>query len=194
MQKEKKNKGYLTPQEVADLLMVSPITVRQWAQKGWLQAQTTPGGHRRFLQRHVEAFARERGLTLHSVDDGALRVLVVDDDEQFAGFLVEAITSVDAGVSVEVAASGFEAGQMIRTFAPQVVLLDLMMPGMDGFAVCRQIKDDPATKSIDIIAITGFYTPENAERIVQAGAKVCIGKPVNVDLLMREIGVNRIAC
>ena len=91
MQTTKPVKGYLTPREVADLLMVSPITVRQWAQKGWLEAQTTPGGHRRFLHRHVELFARNRGLTLNQGGDDSTRILIVDDDEQISGFLVEAI-------------------------------------------------------------------------------------------------------
>ena len=182
-------KGYLTPREVADLLMVSPITVRQWAQKGWLEAQTTPGGHRRFLHRHVELFARHRGLTLnHGVDDTS-RVLIVDDDEQFSRFLVEALSGLAETVTIEVAQSGFEAGQKIHTFTPHIVLLDLMMPGLDGFAVCRQIKENPATRGIDVIAITGFHTRENVDRIVSVGARACLGKPVDLEVLTREMGL-----
>ena len=189
MRMTKTAKGYLTPREVADLLMVSPITVRQWAQKGWLEAQTTPGGHRRFLHRHVEVFARHRGLTLNHGDDDTTRVLIVDDDEQFSRFLVEALSELAEAVTTEVAQSGFEAGQKIHTFMPHIVLLDLMMPGVDRFAVCRQIKENPSTKGIDVIAITGFHTRENADRIINAGARACLGKPVDLDLLTREMGV-----
>ena len=182
-------KGYLTPREVADLLMVSPITVRQWAQKGWLEAQTTPGGHRRFLHRHVEVFARHRGLTLNQGDDDSTRVLIVDDDEQFSNFLVEALSELAESVTTEVAQSGFEAGQKVHTFSPHIVLLDLMMPGLDGFAVCRQIKESPVTRGIDVIAVTGFHTPENADRIISAGARACLGKPVDLEMLTREMGL-----
>ena len=177
MQMTKAGKGYLTPREVADLLMVSPITVRQWAQKGWLEAQTTPGGHRRFLHRHVEVFARHRGLTLNHGDDGSTRILIVDDDDQFSRFLVAAFSELPEDITTEIAHSGFDAGQKIHTFSPHIVLLDLMMPGLDGFAVCRQIKENPSTRGIDVIAITGFHTPENADRIVSAGARACLGKP-----------------
>ena len=183
-------KGYLTPQEVADLLMVSPITVRQWAQKGWLEAQTTPGGHRRFMWRHVELFARDRGLTLHHGDESEFKVLIVDDDQQFADFLSEAISTLDDSIVVAIANSGFEAGQRVRAFLPHIILLDLMVPGVDGFTVCRQIKSDPVTKSIDIVAVTDFHTPENEEHIINAGARTCLAKPINLSLLARELGID----
>ena len=189
MRKSKRAKGYLTPQEVADLLMVSPITVRQWAQKGWLEAQTTPGGHRRFLHRHVEGFAQARGLTLYRGGDELTRVLIVDDDAQFSRFLVEALSQRSREITIEVATSGFEAGQKMYSFAPHIVLLDLMMPGLDGFTMCRQIKEQPAAKGTDVIAITGFCTPENEDRILSAGAKACLAKPLNLELLAREMGL-----
>ena len=61
--KKSKQKTHLTPNEVAELLMVNPVTVRQWAARGLLRSQTTPGGHRRFLLSDVEEFARSRGAT-----------------------------------------------------------------------------------------------------------------------------------
>ena len=64
-----------------------------------------------------------------------------------------------------------------------------MMPGLDGFAVCRQIKENPASKGVDIIAITGFHTPENADRIISAGARACLPKPLDLALLIREMGL-----
>ena len=90
---------------------------------------------------------------------------------------------------IEVAKSGFEAGQKIYVFAPHIVLLDLMMPGLDGFNVCHQIKNNPVTRGIDVVAITGFHTPENADRIIAAGARACLGKPVDLALLTRELGL-----
>lgn len=182
-------KKYLTPNEVAEMLMVSPITVRQWAQKGWLKASTTVGGHRRFIYQDVEKFARERNLTMLSTENTVPRILIVDDDEQLAKFLIELLSSPDNQPQIEVACDGFDAGRKIQSFNPDILLLDLMMPGMNGFDVCHQLKNDPACKSIRIIAMTGYPTPENVERIITAGAEVCLSKPLDEKLLLETIGL-----
>ena len=183
-------KDILAPQEVADLLLVSPVTVRQWANKGDLKALVTPGGHRRFTRREVENFARQRGLTLHIPDDRVRRVLVVDDDRQLSGYLVELFDSLPESIEVETADNGFDAGRKVLAFRPDLVLLDLMMPGLDGFEVCRRIKEDPSTGDIRIIAMTGYPSPGNIERIVPAGAEACLAKPIDTRALLKAIGLD----
>ncbi len=184
----KKGKSYLTPNDVARLLMVSPVTVRQWAQKGSLSALTTPGGHRRFLRHDVERFARERGVALQPPEGDALRILIVDDDRQLAGYLVELFANQDEPVSTQTAHDGFEAGAKVQTFRPHIMLLDLMMPELDGFGVCRQMQQDPNTKAVRIIAMTGYYTAGNVQRILAAGAEACLPKPLPNDDLLEAIG------
>ncbi|MDH5571842.1 MAG: response regulator [Gammaproteobacteria bacterium] len=186
------DKKYYTPNEVAELLMVSPITVRQWAQKGWLKAQITAGGHRRFLSQDIEQFAKERGLTLLTEHDNTLRILIVDDDTQLAGFLVELLTGFDTPVETEVANNGFTAGRKLQEFKPDIMLLDLMMPGMNGFDVCHQLKEKPLNKPLRIIAMTGFPTRENIDRIINAGAEICLAKPLDENLLLHTIGLTQI--
>ncbi len=175
------NKPYLTPSEAAKILMVSPITVRAWAQKGLLASETTPGGHRRFLRENVEQFAKQ---SKTAPQHDALRVLIVDDDIQVAGFLIEWLTGLDQPFIVSTAADGFEAGSKVHTFEPDIILLDLMMPELDGFAVCRQIKADPDTSDIRVIAMTGHPNPENEQRILEAGAELCIAKPLDTKFLL----------
>jgi excisionase family DNA binding protein len=181
-------KSYLTPNQVAELLMVSPTAVRQWAEKGDLNALTTPGGHRRFLPGEVERFARERGVTLNLVDAGAIRVLIVDDDEQLSRYLVDLLSGFKEQVVTEIAIDGFAAGFKVREFDPHVVLLDLMMPGIDGFEVCRQLKSISTAR---VIAMTGYHTKENVKRIIEAGAEECLTKPFDLDILMGLIGLNK---
>lgn len=177
-------KDYYTPNEVAQLFMVSPVTVRQWAQKGLLSAALTAGGHRRFLRQELMRFADERGLSLNWVVQGKARVLIVEDDAQVAAFLCELLRG-HAGIdALETAANGFEAGRKVHSFEPSLVLLDLMMPGMDGFAVCRALKQDPATRHIRVLAMTGYPTAENIESIMDAGAEVCLEKPIDTDQLL----------
>ena len=179
-----KDKRFLTPTEVADLLLVSPITVRQWAQKGVLPARTTAGGHRRFSREVVQEFARKMGRGEADRDGEARRVLVVDDDRQLNGMLVELLRARGDNVEVDCAFDGFEAGSKVQSFRPHVVLLDIMMPGLDGFEVCRRLKSDVTTVHIKVVAMTGHYSPATAQRILAAGADQFLRKPfVNADVL-----------
>ena len=170
-------KSVLTPNEVAELLMVSPITVRQWAQKGLIEAHVTAGGHRRFTLEAVRRFARERDLVLPELSTSVHSLLVVDDDRQLNQFLVALFTTQVEDLAVYSAEDGFEAGRMVTSHRPDVVLLDVMMPGMDGVDVCRRIKASPQTAHIRVVGMTGFHTPEVASRMLAAGAQALLKKP-----------------
>lgn len=183
------SKDYYTPNEVAQLFMVSPVTVRQWAQKGLITAALTAGGHRRFLHQELIRFAHERGLTLNWPAQGTTKILIVEDDEQVAGFLYEFLQGRPGIEAVDIAESGFEAGRKVQSFNPSLVLLDLMMPGMDGFAVCQNLKADPLTRGIRVLAMTGYPTADNIERIMDAGAEVCLAKPIDTARLMELLQI-----
>lgn len=185
-----KEKAYLTPLEVAEKLMVSPVTVRQWAAKGQLKAHTTLGGHRRFMRDEVDRFAREHGLASQDNDDQKIRILIVDDDEHLARYLVELFTGLNEDVVVETAGDGFEAGRKTLRFRPHVMLLDLMMPGMDGFELCRVLKEDPETRTIRVIAMTGYPTQENVDLVLAAGAEECLAKPIETETLLAAVGLS----
>jgi excisionase family DNA binding protein len=186
--KKSKHKSHLTPNEVAELLMVNPVTVRQWAARGLLRSQTTPGGHRRFLLSDVEEFARSRGSSRTPRNPGRPeRVLIVDDDIQIGPFIAELIKARDPRISIEIAHDGFEAGLKVESFRPHVLLLDLMMPGMDGFEVCRRLRARPTLNHVRIVAMTGFASQENVERIMGAGADACLPKPLDPERLLAEL-------
>lgn len=180
-------KDYYTPNEVAQLFMVSPVTVRQWAQKGLLNAALTAGGHRRFLRQELLRFADQRGLSLNWAVHGKARILIVEDDDQVAAFLCELLRGHSDIDAIETAPNGFEAGRKVHSFEPSLMLLDLMMPGMDGFTVCRTLKQDPATRHIRVLAMTGYPTAENIERIMDAGAEVCLAKPIDTERLLELV-------
>ena len=179
----KSSRDFLTPNEVANLLMVSPVTVRQWAQKGMLAAQTTAGGHRRFTMDSVRQFARERGIALPGATE---RLLIVDDNRPFNDFLSALFDSEFPTLEILNAYDGFEAGRLVQQFKPTVVLLDVMMPGIDGLEVCRSLKSDPSTQDIRVVAMTGFHTPELQKKMLAAGAQVLLSKPFPSDEVIRE--------
>jgi excisionase family DNA binding protein len=190
MMKKSKHKTHLTPNEVAELLMVNPVTVRQWAARGLLHSLTTPGGHRRFLLRDVEEFARSRGSTPTSRGSGRPdRVLIVDDDVQLGLSIAGMIQSRDPKIAIEMAHDSFEAGVKVESFRPHALLLDLMMPDMDSFEVCRRLRIRPTLNHVRIVAMTGFHSPEHVERIMSAGADACLPKPLDPERLLAELGL-----
>lgn len=187
---DNQDESYLTPGQVAKLLMVSPAAVRLWAEKGEIKALTTPGGHRRFLPSEVERFSKERGLVAIKKHKMKLSVLIVDDDIQFTNYLTKLLNKFPEKVDVEVANDGFGAGLKVREQEPDVVLLDLMMPGLDGFTVCQRIKSNSITSEIRVIAMTGYPLAENVEKILAAGAEVCLPKPIDKNELLQLFGLD----
>jgi len=180
----------LTPTQVAKALQVAPVTVRQWAQKGLLDAQATAGGHRRFERDVVVAFARSRGMRLGGelLKSSANRVLVVDDDRQFNQFLCDLLRTEQPQLDIETAFDGFDAGRMVAKHNPSTVLLDLMMPGLDGVEVCRRIKADADTRDIRIVAMTGHHSDALETRILAVGAQCLLQKPFGIEELFSACG------
>jgi CheY-like chemotaxis protein len=100
----------------------------------------------------------------------------IDEQGKAAGFGIELVTMIFN-----------EAGVKAMEFKPGLVILDLIMPGMDGFEVCRRIKENSGTSHIKILAITGYDTDENRERIIEAGADGYLAKPLERGILLQQI-------
>ena len=92
------------------------------------------------------------------------------------------------GFRTEVASDGFEAGVKTVEFKPDLMVVDLYMPRMDGFEVCKQIKENSNTSHIKVLAITGYDTKENKDRILDAGADGYLVKPLERKILLQNIG------
>jgi excisionase family DNA binding protein len=182
------DRDYLTPNEVASLLQVSPVTVRQWAQKGLLEARTTAGGHRRFSRAVVEAFARERGML---APDQRASLLIVDDNRSFNDYLAALFRVEVPDLEIHCAYDGFEAGRLVVLHRPTVVLLDVMMPGVDGTEVCRRLKQDPDTAGIRVVAMTGYHSPEVEKKMLAAGAALLLRKPLTGAEVLAACGFAR---
>ena len=184
----------LTPAEVARRLGVSPITVRSWVSKGWLISQATPGGHRRFLWKDVERLlAEKRQLgshqdATHEQPGGPARILVVDDDQQFRTYLMDAIDSILPTAIVRAAEDGFQAGMILAELRPQLVLLDYAMPSLNGAAVCALIRSNPAYDETRIVAVTGYASTETRDSLMLAGADRVLAKPLPLDTLREILG------
>lgn len=113
------------------------------------------------------------------------RILIVDDDIQVQKVLTKMLSYKK--YETETASSGFEAGARVVKFKPDLIILDLFMPEMSGFDVCKQIKKDPETSHIKILALTGYDSEENRDQIMEAGADDFMAKPVEKDVLLQHV-------
>src|SRR5436190_3299775 len=112
------------------------------------------------------------------------RVLVAEDNPQGAELLEAYVTG--GGYDVRVAADGESTLRLVREWTPDLILLDVMMPKLSGFEVCKRIKADPATQDIAIIMVTALDQPSDVERAVEVGTNEFLTKPINkTDLLLR---------
>jgi two-component system cell cycle response regulator len=113
------------------------------------------------------------------------KVLIVDDNMQNLE-LLEAYLEELPGVVTIRASNGMEALQLVAAQQPDLILLDIMMPKMSGYEVCKKIKSDPATQSIPVIMVTALQDLSDVERGVEVGTNDFLTKPVNrIDLLER---------
>lgn len=112
-------------------------------------------------------------------------VLVADDNLQNLELLEAYLEELD-GITTISATNGEECLEKVASDQPDLILLDIMMPKMSGFEVCKKLKSDPATKDIPIIMVTALQEPADIERGVEVGTNDFLTKPVNrVDLLDR---------
>ncbi|MBL4685465.1 MAG: response regulator [Nannocystaceae bacterium] len=174
--------------DVAKICCVTPTTVIRWIEDGLIPAFKTVGGHRRVRREDLERVCRERNIPFNATQgDEVGRILVVDDEPVVLDLVGDVVKDLNHKFEVEVAKDAFDAGRLVVSFRPQLIFLDLMMPGVDGFEVCTRLKKDPATANTEVIAITGYYTEANMERILGSGAAACLKKPLDVLEVRRQV-------
>jgi len=180
------NEDMYTVGQAAKYCAVSRKTLFRRVKSGEIKASRTPGGHYRILKKDLESYVLEKGMyPLANNLSLSKKILIVDDDPLIQKLLTKILQAHK--YETEMAVDGFEAGAKVFKFKPGLVILDLIMPGMDGFEVCRRIKEDPDTSHIKILALTGYDTKENREKIMKAGADGYMAKPVERDVLLRHV-------
>ena len=173
---------------IAKLLHVDPGSVANWIDRGLLHAHRTPGGHRRVAHEDLLSFVREHQMPVPpELAPAPPRVLVVDDEVAVTQLVARAIETAHPDYEVVQAHDGFAAGTILATLKPDVVVLDLRMPGIDGYEVCRLIKSQGATRHAVVIAVTAYPSWENEERIRRCGAAAYLTKPLDLTALVGEI-------
>ncbi len=174
--------------EVAKYCHVTADTIRKWAEAGRIHVFKTPGGHRRIRRDDLIRFLRENSIPIHEdLDNSGVKILVVDDEKAVISVIRRFLERSQTPFQIEVAMDGYDAGHQVATFRPDVIFLDLRLPGIDGFEVCRRIKSAPDSAATHVIAMTGYYEGDVAQRIVDLGAAMLLQKPFTPDDLRRAL-------
>ena len=119
----------------------------------------------------------------------SLSILVVDDDNSITKFLKGILLTKSGDLQVYESNDGFDAGIKLREFLPDIVFVDLMMPGLGGLELCESIKSTPELSHIRVIAMTGYSSDENISQILAAGAEACLSKPFQSDEMFKLLGL-----
>ncbi len=181
-------RDFLTTREAAEMLGVALRTVQLWVEAGTLSAWKTAGGHRRIARESVDAVLRQQAIAKHGSvvpDDPrrAFHILVVDDDAMMREIMVTVIRSWNLPVTVSSAEDGFAALLCIGETRPDLLLTDLVMPGMDGYRMIRHLRAMSEARLIDVIAISG----QNPAEVFQGGRL-----PADVPLLPKPIPFDKL--
>ena len=178
------HKQTLTLAQAAKICGVTRVTMWRWVKANDLPATTTLGGHHRIRESDLSAFLQKNTVVAGSKDQSS-RILIVDDDPSILKLMSRTLEHY--GYKVETCSNGFEAGICVMRFRPHLIILDLIMPYLDGFQVCRLLKQDTETASIKIIAISGHSTDANIERVLECGADIFLRKPLSKTMLIEQI-------
>ncbi|MFA5059300.1 MAG: response regulator [Candidatus Omnitrophota bacterium] len=178
-------KEFYTTYEAGSRLFVSHSTVIDWIESGKLKAVKTLGGHRRIPREELERFMARHKMVSEQKKKPA--ILIVDDDQSIREGLKEILQK--EGFKTYAASEGFEAGVSAIQYEPGLIILDIKMPGLDGFNACRLIKSNPLLKKIKILILTGYPTKPNIAKILKMGADRCLAKPVQTKILLNEISL-----
>ncbi len=195
---------YLSSKEVADLLGISAVTVRRIATRGDIKSFSTPGGHRRYTKTSVNEYAHAQRIPMPKAFESykkkpesnsqpltTYKILLIDDDQEIIKSLSEFFTYAELSnqrkFAIQSANNGILAGALVQSFQPNLVIMDIRMPGVDGIEACKQIRALPVGKELNIILVSGHWN--NQYRIDAAAVKadLCLEKPFSFAEIYRYI-------
>ena len=178
------HKAVFTTGQAAAICKLSQQTIIRCFDNGRFKGFRVPGSKFRRIPRDaLLKFMKEHNIPLDGLEGDKIRVLVVDDDPEIVELFVNALEA-DGRFEVATAQTGYDAGLLTQQFRPDVVVLDFMLPDINGNVVCKTIRENPELSQIKIIIISGMVDPREVASLKAAGADDFIKKPFNIEAVI----------
>lgn len=180
-------KTVITTRSIAGYCNVTQRTAIQWINEGKIRAHRTPGNHIRIYKDDFLDFLKRFEMPVpdelkNDARGRGRNILVVDDDVEMVNAIRRVL--VKEHFIVEVAYDGFTAGLRFNDFNPDMVLLDIKMPGFNGYEVCENIRRNPKHNATKIVVISGMIDEEGIRKVKSSGADEVFVKPFdNTELI-----------
>ncbi len=180
-------KQVFTTGEAAEICKVSQQTIIRCFDSGRLQGFRVPGSKfRRIPRAELLRFMRANEIPTDVLESTKKRVLVVDDDEQIVELFVD-VLSRDDRFAVKTARTGYDAGMLTEQFKPHLILLDYMLPDINGNLVVERIRSNPDFVGTKIVIVSGVVKRDEIDVLLRSGADEFVKKPFNVSDLVQKM-------
>lgn len=171
--------------EAAKICHVTHHSIKNWIKQGLIKASRTPGGHYRILEGDLDSFREQYDMFPRDKGSKKQRIMVVDDDPDALALMENILT--DDGFELIKVSNATEVGLKAAQMSPDLILLDFLMPEINGFDVCKALRESELTRSTPIMAVTCLSKEAEIERIFQCGADEYLAKPFKVDQLLEKV-------
>jgi excisionase family DNA binding protein len=180
-------KTVFTTGEAAKICKVSQQTIIRCFDSGQLKGFRVPGSRFRRIPRDVlYKFMKDNGIPTDALESGKRKALVVDDDAELVE-MIRDVLEADGRFEVRTVNNGFDAGMMVKEYHPDVIVLDVMLPDINGKEVCQRVRSDPAMDDVKILCISGMVEADRIAELKASGADEFLQKPFEVEQLLDRI-------
>ncbi len=180
-------KTVFTTGEAAKICKVSQQTIIRCFDNGSLKGFRVPGSRfRRIPRDQLFSFMRDNGIPTDALENGKKKLLIVDDEQDLVELMSDAFAR-DGRFEIRTANNGFDSGMQVKEFRPDMVVLDVMLPDINGKEVCQRVRSDKTLDSVKIICISGMIEAEKVGDLRLAGADDFMQKPFTVDRLVERV-------
>lgn len=179
-------KTVYTTGEAAKICKVSQQTIIRCFDNGSLKGFRVPGSRFRRIPRELLfSFMRDNGIPTDALESSKRKLLIVDDDQDLVDLMSDVFKS-DGRFEIRTANNGFDAGMLVKEFRPDLVVLDVMLPDINGKEVCQRVRMDPTMEQVKVICISGMIEQDKIAELRAAGANDFMNKPFAVEKLVER--------
>jgi len=180
-------KTVFTTGEAAKICKVSQQSIILCFDNWQLRGFRVPGSRfRRIPREHLFRFMKDNGIPTDALESGKRKVLLVDDEADLVD-LMKAALDDDGRFEVRSAGNGFDAGMMVKEYRPDIIVLDLMLPDINGREVCHRVRADSSLENVRILCISGMVEDDKIQELRLSGADDFLQKPFEMDTLLKRM-------